>query len=152
MVFTITLAASVTVTSAGQRLSALVAYLALIGLLSYLRRAQYFSAGTSSVGGRNPNCWSTPLYGALHLLVLLSLKLVAAITLLKRSRSTRISSKHQITLPVAVLRAAQLGVSDRLRAAEVGPGRVVLERLESVIDEFADALTGRVCRRVDRKN
>ncbi|MFV0318681.1 MAG: AbrB/MazE/SpoVT family DNA-binding domain-containing protein [Microthrixaceae bacterium] len=56
-------------------------------------------------------------------------------------RSTRISSKHQITIPVAELRAAGLEVGQRLVARSDGPGRVILEREDDVIGEFAGSLT-----------
>lgn len=62
--------------------------------------------------------------------------------------STRISSKNQITIPVAVLRETGLAVADRLRVTEAGPGRLLLERIDDVIDEFAGALTGRIDRTI----
>jgi bifunctional DNA-binding transcriptional regulator/antitoxin component of YhaV-PrlF toxin-antitoxin module len=60
----------------------------------------------------------------------------------RRRGATRISSKHQITIPADGLRAAGLRVGERVRARAVGPGRVVLERENDVLDEFAGALTG----------
>ena len=60
----------------------------------------------------------------------------------RRRGATRISSKHQITIPVAELRAAGLEVGQRLIARADGPGRVVLERESDVLAEFAGALTG----------
>lgn len=56
--------------------------------------------------------------------------------------ATRISSKHQITIPVAELRAAGLEAGQRLVARADGPGRVILEREGDVLAEFAGALTG----------
>lgn len=47
-----------------------------------------------------------------------------------RFQRTRISSKHQITIPSVPFRAAGLQVGDRLHARVAGPGQVVLERLE----------------------
>jgi len=61
----------------------------------------------------------------------------------KREGRTRISSKNQITIPVAVLREARLAVSDQLRVAEVGPGRLLLEKVDDVVAEFAGSLTGK---------
>lgn len=52
----------------------------------------------------------------------------------KRVPRTRISSKHQITIPVAALQEAGLRVE--------GAGRVVLERETDVIAEFSGCLTG----------
>ena len=61
----------------------------------------------------------------------------------KRPRGgRRISSKHQITIPAEALRAAGLEAGERVRATAAGPGRVVLEREQDVVDEFAGALTG----------
>jgi len=56
--------------------------------------------------------------------------------------ATRISTKHQITIPVDALREAGLEVGERVIARADGPGRVVLEREIDVIGEFAGALTG----------
>ncbi len=55
---------------------------------------------------------------------------------------TRISRKHQVTIPVQALRAAGLDVGERLLARSDGPGRVVLERERDLLKEYAGALTG----------
>lgn len=60
----------------------------------------------------------------------------------RRRGATTISSKHQITIPVAELRAAGLEAGERLVARADGPGRVVLEREDDILAEFAGALTG----------
>lgn len=60
----------------------------------------------------------------------------------RRRGATRISAKHQITIPVEALRAAGLDVGQRVVARAEGPGRVVLEREADVIAEFAGVLTG----------
>ena len=60
----------------------------------------------------------------------------------RRRGATRISSKHQITIPTDALRAAGLEVGERVVAHSDGPGRVVLEREHDVIAEFAGAMTG----------
>jgi bifunctional DNA-binding transcriptional regulator/antitoxin component of YhaV-PrlF toxin-antitoxin module len=61
----------------------------------------------------------------------------------KRRRGTsRISAKHQITIPAEALRAAGLEAGERVLARADGPGRVVLEREADVVDEFAGALSG----------
>ena len=61
----------------------------------------------------------------------------------KRSRGTsRISSKHQITIPVDALRSAGLEVGDRVIAHADGAGRVILEREHDVVTEYAGTLTG----------
>lgn len=56
--------------------------------------------------------------------------------------STRVSSKHQVTIPVQALRAAGLEIGARLRATAAGPGRVLLERETDVLDAYDGALTG----------
>ncbi len=61
----------------------------------------------------------------------------------KRRRGTsRLSSKHQVTIPADALRAAGLEVGERLIFHAEGPGRVVLEREADVLDEFSGTLTG----------
>lgn len=61
----------------------------------------------------------------------------------KRRRGTsRVSAKHQVTIPVEALRSAGLAAGDRLTAQADGPGRVVLQRAEDVLEEHAGALTG----------
>jgi len=57
-------------------------------------------------------------------------------------RSSRISAKHQITIPAAAFRAAGLRAGERLVARAEGPGRVVLERREDPLAAFAGSLTG----------
>jgi bifunctional DNA-binding transcriptional regulator/antitoxin component of YhaV-PrlF toxin-antitoxin module len=60
----------------------------------------------------------------------------------RRRGATRISSKHQITIPADALRAAGLEIGDRVVAHAEGPGRLVLERERDVLAEFAGAMTG----------
>ena len=60
----------------------------------------------------------------------------------RRRGATRISSKHQITIPADALRAAGLEIGDRVVARADGAGRVVLEREHDVLAEFAGAMTG----------
>ena len=60
----------------------------------------------------------------------------------RRRGATTISSKHQITIPAAELRAAGLEAGERLVARADGPGRVVLEREHDVLADFAGQLTG----------
>ena len=60
----------------------------------------------------------------------------------RRRGATTISSKHQITIPAAELRAAGLEAGERLVARADGPGRVILERQHDVLAAFAGALTG----------
>lgn len=60
----------------------------------------------------------------------------------RRRGTSRISAKHQITIPADALRAAGLEAGERIVAHSDGPGRVVLERETHVIEEFAGALSG----------
>lgn len=60
----------------------------------------------------------------------------------RRRGATTISSKHQITIPAAELRAAGLETGERLVARADGPGRVILEREDDVLADFVGALTG----------
>ena len=61
----------------------------------------------------------------------------------KRRRGTsRVSSKHQVTIPTEAPRAAGGRVGERLAARADGPGRIVFEREADVLDEFAGCLTG----------
>jgi bifunctional DNA-binding transcriptional regulator/antitoxin component of YhaV-PrlF toxin-antitoxin module len=57
-------------------------------------------------------------------------------------RHTKISAKHQVTIPAAAFEVAGLAVGDRLEAKPVGVGKVLLERVESSIGRYAGALTG----------
>ena len=60
----------------------------------------------------------------------------------RRRGATRISSKHQITIPADALRAAGLEIGDRVVAHADGAGRVLLEREHDVLAEFAGTMTG----------
>ena len=64
----------------------------------------------------------------------------------RRRGASRISVKHQITIPADALRAAGLEVGERVVAHADGPGRVILERVHDVIAEFAGAMTGAYAR------
>lgn len=58
----------------------------------------------------------------------------------KKNRSARISTKHQITIPVDALRKAGLRAGDRVIIRSASPGRIVLERERDVIAEFAGSM------------
>lgn len=60
----------------------------------------------------------------------------------RRRGTTRVSSKHQVTIPTDALKAAGIEVGDRLVARAAGPGQVVFEREADVLAELAGALTG----------
>ena len=61
----------------------------------------------------------------------------------KRRRGfTRISAKHQATIPVHALKEAGLKPGDEVRVTADGRGRLVLERDVNLIERHAGALPG----------
>jgi bifunctional DNA-binding transcriptional regulator/antitoxin component of YhaV-PrlF toxin-antitoxin module len=56
--------------------------------------------------------------------------------------TTRVSSKHQVTIPRAPFSEAGLRPGERLDVRAAGPGRVVLSRAESATERHAATLTG----------
>ena len=60
----------------------------------------------------------------------------------RRNTATRISSKNQVTIPVDIMRQAGLDQGAVLLVRSEGPGRVVLERLEDVIEKYAEIMRG----------
>ena len=52
------------------------------------------------------------------------------------------SSKNQVTLPIATLRQAGITTGDRLRAEVREPGEVTLIRETEPLERFAGMLTG----------
>lgn len=55
---------------------------------------------------------------------------------------TRVSAKHQVTLPVEALKRAGIHTGDILRAEVRAPGELLLVRDADPIDRFAGSLTG----------
>jgi bifunctional DNA-binding transcriptional regulator/antitoxin component of YhaV-PrlF toxin-antitoxin module len=55
---------------------------------------------------------------------------------------TRISSKNQTTLPVAVLDRAGLGPGDEIRVEAIATGQILLTRAAGAREQFAGCLTG----------
>ncbi len=60
----------------------------------------------------------------------------------RRRGYTRVSGKHQVTIPQDAFLRAGLKVGDRLRATTGRPGELILVREEDPVDRFAGALTG----------
>lgn len=59
----------------------------------------------------------------------------------KRRRGfTRISAKHQATIPVQALKAAGLTAGDEVRVVAAGRGRIVLERDLNLVERHAGKL------------
>ena len=59
----------------------------------------------------------------------------------RRRGYTRVSSKHQVTIPLEALEDAGIRTGDRLRAEVRGPGEVALIRDDDPLARFAGALT-----------
>jgi bifunctional DNA-binding transcriptional regulator/antitoxin component of YhaV-PrlF toxin-antitoxin module len=60
----------------------------------------------------------------------------------RRRGRTRLSAKHQATIPVAALRRAGLKPGDELQVEAAGTGRIVLTRVEETLTDYAGRLTG----------
>lgn len=50
------------------------------------------------------------------------------------------SGKHQITIPIGAFSEAGLREGDVVQVRADGPGRVVIARMDDLLDEFAGAL------------
>jgi bifunctional DNA-binding transcriptional regulator/antitoxin component of YhaV-PrlF toxin-antitoxin module len=63
---------------------------------------------------------------------------------------SRVSSKHQITIPIAAFSEAGLREGDVVHVKAEGRGRVVIARVDDLINEFAGCLStgGRLGRTV----
>ena len=59
----------------------------------------------------------------------------------KREGGSRVSSKHQVTIPIEVFRTAGLSPGDTVKVQAQGPGRITLTRLDVLIDKYRGALT-----------
>ena len=53
---------------------------------------------------------------------------------------TRVSSKHQVTIPAEAFRTAGLAPGDTLRVEADGAGRVVMTRLDELLDRYSGCL------------
>jgi bifunctional DNA-binding transcriptional regulator/antitoxin component of YhaV-PrlF toxin-antitoxin module len=64
---------------------------------------------------------------------------------------TRISSKHQVTIPTGPFRQAGFSEGDTVQVRAQGPGEVVLTRVDELVDRYRGALDtgGRLRRDVD---
>lgn len=59
----------------------------------------------------------------------------------RRRGQTRVSPKHQVTIPMDALARAGLRPGDRLRVEVRNPGEVTLVRADDPVATFAGALT-----------
>lgn len=62
------------------------------------------------------------------------------VKIVRRRGYTRVSRKHQATIPVDALRKAGLKTGDELRVEAAGPGRIVLVRADNLIERYAGSL------------
>lgn len=53
---------------------------------------------------------------------------------------TRISAKHQVTIPISAFRSAGFEPGDTVTAEAIGPGRIVLTRQDALLDEYSGVL------------
>lgn len=53
---------------------------------------------------------------------------------------SKVSSKHQVTIPVRVLREAGLEAGDAVIIRASGPGRLEVERADDLISRYAGSL------------
>lgn len=51
------------------------------------------------------------------------------------------SGKHQITIPIGAFSEAGLHEGDVVQVRAAGPGRVLVARMDDLLDEFAGALS-----------
>jgi bifunctional DNA-binding transcriptional regulator/antitoxin component of YhaV-PrlF toxin-antitoxin module len=58
----------------------------------------------------------------------------------RRPGITRLSRKHQATIPVAVLAEAGVVAGEQLRVEALGPGRIILTRAEDRLEDLFGAL------------
>jgi len=58
----------------------------------------------------------------------------------RRPGITRLSRKHQVTIPVAVLAEAGIQAGEPLRVEALGPGRIILTRAEESMEDLLGAL------------
>lgn len=58
----------------------------------------------------------------------------------RRPGITRLSRKHQATIPVAVLAEAGIQAGEPLRVEAAGPGRIILTRADERLEDLLGAL------------
>jgi len=58
----------------------------------------------------------------------------------KVKNQTRVSSKHQVTIPAAAFRRAGFAPGDMLKVEAEGAGRVVLTRIDELLDRYSGCM------------
>lgn len=61
-------------------------------------------------------------------------------TVQKVKDQTRVSSKHQVTIPAGAFRTAGFAPGDTLKVEAEGAGRVVLTRIDELLDRYSGCL------------
>jgi AbrB family looped-hinge helix DNA binding protein len=69
----------------------------------------------------------------------------------RQRNQTKVSSKHQVTIPASAFRGAGLEPGDTLKVEATGAGRIVLTRLDELLDRYSGCLDtdGSLRRRVE---
>jgi bifunctional DNA-binding transcriptional regulator/antitoxin component of YhaV-PrlF toxin-antitoxin module len=58
----------------------------------------------------------------------------------KVKNQTRVSSKHQVTIPSGAFRLAGFAPGDTLKVEAEGAGRVVLTRIDELVDRYSGCM------------
>ncbi len=58
----------------------------------------------------------------------------------KVKNQTKVSSKHQVTIPAGAFRTAGFEPGDTLKVEAEGAGRVVLTRIDELVDRYSGCL------------
>jgi AbrB family looped-hinge helix DNA binding protein len=58
----------------------------------------------------------------------------------KVKNQTKVSSKHQVTIPAAAFHGAGLEPGDTLKVEAEGAGRVILTRIDELVDRYSGCL------------
>ena len=58
----------------------------------------------------------------------------------RQRNQTKVSSKHQVTIPAVAFRTAGLEPGDTLRVEAEGAGRIVLTRVDELLDRYSGCL------------
>lgn len=59
----------------------------------------------------------------------------------RTSGRSRVSGKHQITIPIGAFSEAGLREGDVVQVRAQGPGRVLIARMDDLVDEYAGCLS-----------
>jgi len=58
----------------------------------------------------------------------------------KVKNQTKVSSKHQVTIPAGAFRAAGFAPGDMLKVEAEGAGRVILTRIDELVDRYSGCI------------